>query len=390
MKKIAIISKYFFPVTAGIEVNICETYAPMVERGNDITIHTSRDTLTEKNVLGDSEVIRGINVTRYNYGRFGYWPKIDWQNTDYVCLHNFNVFPHFFVMLYTIFLEMTGRKKYKLFLTPHGGFNPEWSIFPPFIQKIKKFYHFTVGTLLINLSVDGMRAVSEWEKEEMLSKRVKPSIVRVIDNGIEDEAYLDVDAEASEEIKQKVESYGKYIIQIGRVYVIKNYETVIRSLVNTPKDLKYLIVGGIEKNYHDNYKTNLDKLIKDLGLEDRVIFTGVVKGVDKYYLIKHAQMMVHMALWESFCNVVHEGLSQGLVCLVANNTALPYLIINDVNGWCIETTDDKAVAEKINYVLENKESKEILDMQERNREYGLSNSWRQVSERVENFYLETK
>ncbi len=52
-------------------------------------------------------------------------------------------------------------------------------------------------------------------------------------------------------------------------------------------------------------------------------------------------MMVHMAIWESFCNVVHEGMSQGLVCIVADNTALPYLIKNGVHGWCVPTRDEK-------------------------------------------------
>jgi glycosyltransferase involved in cell wall biosynthesis len=75
-----------------------------------------------------------------------------------------------------------------------------------------------------------------------------------------------------------------------------------------------------------------------------------------------------------------------LVCIVANNTALPFLIKDQVNGYCIETKDYKEVANKINFVLENKDTPFIKDMEKRNREYGLKNSWKEVAERMFKFY----
>lgn len=385
-KIVHVIEKYFIPVTAGIEVNMLETYSKLVEMGWDITMHTSTDTLTEKNVLPPTDLIKGIKVKRYQFKRFGFWPEFDWQNADFVCLHNFNVFPHFNLMLYIYWLKLKGKKNFSLFLTPHGGFNPEWSVFPKWVATIKSFYHFTLGTFLINLVVDGVRAVSNWEKTEMIKKGLNPKKIAVIDNGIEDEAYLNLEEHVSDDFKEKVKNYGRYIIQVGRVYPIKNYETVIRAMVDLPKDIKYLIVGPIELNTNAGYKKILDDLIIELGLQDRVVFTGVIKGAEKFYLMKQAQMMVHMALWESFCNVVHEGLSQGLVCIVANNTALPFLIKDQVNGYCIETKDYKEVANKINFVLENKDTPFIKDMEKRNREYGLKNSWKEVAERMFKFY----
>ena len=292
-------------------------------------------------------------------------------------------------MSYTLLLKILGKKKFALFLTPHGGFNPEWSIFPKHIALVKKFYHYTVGTIMINLTVDGVRAVSEWEGKEIISKGVNKKKVRVISNGIEDDAYKDIDKLASEEIKKTVHELGRYIIQIGRVYVIKNYEAVIKALPLMPKDIKFVIVGPVEHNYHDDYQAKLQKLAEEQGVSDRVIFLGVIRGVDKYYLIKHSQMMVHMALWESFCNVVHEGMSQGKVCVVSNTYALPYLIKNEINGYSLDPHDYKGVAEKVNYVLNNKESDEIKTIERTNREYGLKTSWTKVAESMYEFYEET-
>ncbi len=383
-KKVDIIVKYFFPVTAGIEVNVMETYRRLVEMGWDVTLHTSTNTYLKKNWLPREELMNGIRVKRYPFKWYGFFPEIDYSTTDIVTLHNFDIFPHLHILGRTLVAKMFGKKNYKLAITPHGGFNPEWRIFS-FIEKIvKSTYHYTLGTILINLVVDGVRAVSEWEKDEMIKKGVRTSLIRVIDNGIEDEAYVDIDRLASRQIKKKVESFGKYIFQMGRVYKIKNYETTIKALALLPSDVKYIIAGPIQEE--GNYIKNLRELISSLKLQERVLFIGVLKGIDKYYVVKHAQLMVHMALWESYCNVIHEGLSQGLPCVVANNTALPLLIKNDINGYCVETRNYKSVADKLNYILKNKNTPKIKKMEETNREFGLKNSWQSVSEKINDFY----
>lgn len=382
-KHIDVVVKYFIPVIAGIETNVLETYSILAKKGWDITIHTSKDTHLEKNILSDSEEIRGLKVLRYSFTPFGFWPKIDWENTDLVCLHNFDIFPHFQILLKSLYLKIKGIKKYKIIVTPHGGFNPEWSVFPFIKRIIKKIYHRIIGSTLINLTADGVRAVSEWEKEEMIKSGVKSDLLAVISNGIEDEAYMDIDSLASQDIKDKVKRWGKYLVQIGRIYPIKNYETVLRAMYYLPKDINFVIAGPISDL---EYKIKLDSLITELGLRNRVFFAGVVRGVDKYYMIKKAQLMVHMALWESFCNVVHEGLSQGLVCIVADNTALPYLVKDQINGYCIETRDYLALAKSILNVTTHANDDFILKMKERNKKYGLQYSWSDTAEKMSEWY----
>ena len=383
-KKIAVITKYFHPVAAGIETNIMETYTVLVERGFEVNVYTTRGTLTDQNAfaLGD-EVIRGLVVKRYSAFRFFLALPIKWNEYDIMALHNCNIMPHFLFMFRALLAQTFGFKKYALILTPHGGFNPEWSIFPRYQSWIKMFLQYTIGVFLINNATDGIRAVSEWEKEEMVKKGLREDKIAVIDNGIEDEAYEDVDARASETIKNKVAELGEYIIQIGRIFPIKNYETTIKALPAAPPHLNFVIVGPVGDNA---YLQELKDLAERIGVRERVVFLGVVRGIDKYYLIKHARMMVHMALWESFCNVVHEGLSQGLVCIVANNTALPLLVKDGVNGFCLPTKDHEALAKKIRFVEDNRDGPDLVAMRERNRAYGLENSWRKVAARMEGWY----
>lgn len=381
-----VIVKFFYPVAAGIETNILETYS-ILARGERlrVSIHTSNDMYLEKNVLPSEENIRGLSVKRYQFKWFGFFPKISWARTNAVCLHNFDIFPHFHILLHVLFLKLIRRKKFAVFLTPHGGFNPEWSIFPSWQIFLKRTYHYTIGAWLINRSVDGVRAVSEWERLEMVKHGIRPDLISVISNGLEDEAFGDVESEAGEAVKETVRSWGRYIIQVGRVYNIKNYETVIRALPDIPSDVKFVIVGP---EADIAYRKKLEALAEELGVFDRIIFAGVIRGYDKYYCIKHAEMMVHMAIWESFCNVVHEGISQGLVCIVADNTALPLLIRNGVNGFVLPTRNSEALANKVTFVLNNRNSKEVRSIREYNEKHGRDNSWASVARKMEAWYEE--
>lgn len=383
-KTLHVITKYFFPVTAGIEVNIQETYKKLVAKGWKVVIHTSKDTYLEKNSLADEEVIQGLTVKRYLFSWYGFFPAIDYSQKGLVCLHNFDIFPHIHILARVLIARLLGTSKVGVVVTPHGGFTPEWRVFSPLQTLIKRTYHYTLGAWLINAVATMVRAVSEWERAEMIKVGLSPNIITVIENGVEDDAYEDIDAKSSDEMKQKVASYGRYIIQIGRIYKIKNYETSIRAMAQLPPDVKLVILGPVQVN--DAYKKSLESLVESLGLDGRVIFAGVARGVDKYYLIKHAQLMVHTAMWESFCNVVHEGMSQGRVCVVANNTALPYLVKDGKNGYCVETFDANMFATKMQYILEHQETQEIRTMKETNRVYGLRNSWGNVAEQMHENY----
>ncbi len=390
-KRIDIIVKYFFPVTAGIEVNIAETYSRLVKKGWKVVLHTSRDTYLEKDVLKHEELIKGILIKRYSFKWYGFIPNIPYRSTDLVALHNFDIFPHAHLLAKVALDKFMGKKNYALALTPHGGFNPEWSLFS-FSQKfIKKAYQTYIGRPLINYSVDAIRAVSEWEREALVQSGIHADKVLTISNGLEDEAFINSDRKASNNIKRLTKSYGKYIFGNARIYEIKNQETIIRALPLIPANIKFVNIGTIGSTVgnelaNDNYLKKLKKLALELNVSDRVIFPGIVSGIDKYYLFKHAQAFVHMAIWESFCNVVHEAISQGQVCVVSNNTALPYLVKDKVNGFLVNTFDHKQLADKINFALDPKNKKEIKRIRDNNLRNGRENSWRQVSLKMESLY----
>ncbi len=381
--KVEIVNRYFYPVTAGIETVLIETYSILAKKGWDITIHTSKNTLSEKNVLSDSAQINGLKIKRYPFNKLTFIPKPDWKKIDILTLYNFDVLPHLLLLLYILGFKISGKKNFKLFLVPASGFNPNWALFPILARTIKKLYHYTLGTVLINNVVDGVLAISKWEKSEMIKKGVSPKLIKIIGLGVEKEATINVDKVVSKASKLLVGKIGDYIIQVARIDPIKNFETVIKALPLLPEKLKFIIVGPVQ---NPAYRQELEDLIKKLHLSSRVFLLGAVSAKDKFYLIKHAKMMVHMSSHEGYCIAVLEGLSQGLVCIVANNTALPYLVKDKINGYSIETKDYKLLAEKINYVFDNLDSKEIKKIQQNNRQTFGKQTYGKISEELFKYY----
>lgn len=383
-KRLDVVVKYFYPVVAGIETNIMNVYKYLQDQGWDVHINTSIDTPEVKGALPKKETVNGLAVSRYPWRWYGFIPNGLWSDADAVCLHNFNVFPHFFILCRAFFRRIIGKTKPKIFLIPHGGFTPGWETFPPLIRLIKKFYHKTLGAFLINHAVDALRSVSEWESRETILYGVRSDLVATIPNGLEDYAYFpDIEDRAGDNIKQMAASARPYIIQVGRIHPIKNQLTAIKALARLPKNVNYIIAGPITD---PDYKKLLYETIEQLGLKDRVRFIGVISGIDKYYLLRNSLANVHMAIWESYCNAVHESMSQGCVCVVSKDTALEELIKDGVNGFCVEPHNDKLVAEKIKFVLDNQRSEIIQKIRQSNLAFAQGHSWTEIAKRVEILY----
>ncbi|MEA1926203.1 MAG: glycosyltransferase family 4 protein [Patescibacteria group bacterium] len=381
--RLDVVVKYFYPLMAGIEVNIMNVYSHLAEKGWEVYIHTTTDMPDMLDSLQKREEINNLHIIRYRWQWFGFSPKVEWDKTSALCLHNFNVFPHSWLFLKVWWERFFKKSRIKVFLTPHGGFTPEWPTFSPGVRFFKRIYHNTLGIFFINHIVDGLRSVSEWEMEKTVKLGVKSEKVRVIQNGLEKEVLEDVEELASSEVRELVTSLTPYVIQIGRIHPIKNQKVVVEALQLLPQEIKFAIVGPVTDF---DYEKELRKTMKKLGLKRRVIFLGVKIGIDKYYLLRHSLAGVHMAYWESYCNAVHEYMSQGCICVVSKDTALEELVKNNQNGYCVKVDDSKAVAEKIKYIYQSRGNKEMLKMMERNVAFTKGHSWEAIADRVEDFY----
>ena len=113
---------------------------------------------------------------------------------------------------------------------------------------------------------------------------------------------------------------------IGRFVPVKNQSFLIdifKYVNNIQSDSRLLLIGGGNSKEEISYKQEMQSKVKKLGLEDKVIFTGVRDDVNK--LMESMDIFVMPSLSEGFPVTLVEAQAAGLRCLVSDN------IQNDVN-----------------------------------------------------------
>lgn len=384
--EIHVFTRYFHPVIAGMEINILNTYTSFVKRGWRVTIHTTKDFPGKKVYLKDKEQVRGLYVMRYP--RISYFLKVldgqIYKEGNILMLHDLDISGHFSIYVKCLIKKLFGAKNFTIVFSSHGLFGYDRNIYPGLKMRIRDLIQNSIGVFLINKSVDGVRAVSYSEFQNLRKKGISSEIV-TITNGLELEAFLPNNTSVSKKIKDFVIKNPKFVVQVARIDRVKNFEVVIEAISLLPQDVKYLIVGA---DGDVGYKQELNELIEKLGVNQKVLFWGAVTGASKYYLLKKALVMVHLSRAEGFGNSVHEALSQGTVCIVPNKGALTELVKDNINGFQVKNTDPKNVAKKIAFLLDERNKEKIKEIRRINKKSHYNCSWENVASRLEEYILQ--
>ena len=152
----------------------------------------------------------------------------------------------------------------------------------------------------------GVIAVSEEVKKDICQLgRLPDSLVRVIYNPAAIGA-----SPHRESIGTQQELWGvdfdHHILSVGSLKEQKDFATLIKAFAQLPFELnaKLTILG------EGPLRLELDALVKQLGMEDRVAMPGFV--IDPYPWFRSADLFVLSSLWEGFGNVIVEALECGV------------------------------------------------------------------------------
>ena len=117
---------------------------------------------------------------------------------------------------------------------------------------------------------------------------------------------------------------GEYLLYLGTLQPRKNLIELVKAYADLPEEHQSnkLVIAG-KKGWL--YKP-LFKLVKDLDLESRVIFTGFVKNVSLSGLIQNAKLLILPSLYEGFGIPVVQSMAAGTPVLVSKNSSLKEIV----------------------------------------------------------------
>jgi len=148
-----------------------------------------------------------------------------------------------------------------------------------------------------------------------------------------------------------------HIIYVGRLVKNKGVDILIKSLklvVRIFPNVKLSIVG---RGYFEN---NLRKLVKNLELEDNVVFHGYISESKKVKLLQRAHILVMPSLREGWATPVIEANACGTPAIGTNVRGVKSAIIDGVTGFLVPYGDIKELADKIIILLSKREFRQKI------------------------------
>lgn len=140
------------------------------------------------------------------------------------------------------------------------------------------------------------------------------------------------------------------LISVGRLVKRKGYEYAIRAvskLVQQGHKVKYLILGdGPEEGA-------LRDLIKELKIEDNIMFPGYVSEEVKYQYLSQSNVYVLPSLHEGFGICLLEAMHCGLPIVATNNGGQTDFLTHGKNVLFIPPKDDNSLTEKVAKLIDN-------------------------------------
>lgn len=215
-------------------------------------------------------------------------------------------------------------------ITPHGMLEP-W-LWENGTSKKKIYFELMIKKYFSRANV--LHAITPDEKQN-LYKLFGHKNIEVIPNSI---SYTEIDS-----YNLQRQECDKFILFVGRLHPKKGIDLLIKAFSKLKdKDIRLKIAGPFNE-----YKNELDVLIKRLNIENKVEFLGMVTGDEKYQLFKNAWVFVAPSYSEVVGMVNLEAGISGTPVITTYQTGL-YKEWNDNGGILINPNIqelDKALIE---------------------------------------------
>lgn len=199
--------------------------------------------------------------------------------------------------------------------------------FPQMFEK-KDLWQLTNWTKFSIENAEYIITISQFSKKDIIKNyKVDKKKITVAYPGFRSDKYFPIsNLEKIEQIKSLYKIYGNYIIFIGTLQPRKNLKKLIECFLKI-ENLKLVIVGKTvgEGRKGWMYQEILDTP-KNLGIEEKVIFTNFVPDEDLVYLLNGATAFILPSLCEGFGIPVVEAMACGTPVLVSNVSSLPEVV----------------------------------------------------------------
>jgi glycosyltransferase involved in cell wall biosynthesis len=233
---------------------------------------------------------------------------------------------------------------------------------------------------------DAIIAVSEWSRADIVRTLGIPAEkIHVIGNAVHASYYPITDTWMLSAVRERYGIDSKYILYFGGFDKRKNVTRVVRAYAALPKSLRdeyqLVLAGRLQFENHPLYP-DPRPLVRELGMGDRIVFTGQIREQDKAPLYSGAAVYLFPSLYEGFGMPVLEAMACGAPVITSKSSAIPE-VAGDA-AVLVDPESEPAIREALGELLTDASKRKELGAAARAR--ARTFSWRHVAEQTLRVY----
>lgn len=355
----------------------------LAERGHDVTVYTT-DVNDKHSRIHDTEGVKdmdGIRVRYFKnlsnllaYRRF-YLPeglvtttKNELNNFDIIHVNEFRSLQSIIIHHYA--------KKYGIpyVLQAHGSVGT-------YFQKgiLKRVFDRIWGYGILK-DASRLIAVTPTEVGQYQSLGAREDSIEIVPNGINLSEFENLPPGGEFRRKYGLDQDLKIILYLARINKVKGPDLLVKSFAKLSREMSdvKLIIAGPD----DGYLLILKKLIKELGSEENVLFTGPLYGRDKLEAYTDADVYVLPSRYEVFGITVLEAFTCGTPVIITDRCGIADMV--DCQAGVVSYNRDQLSDAILRVLRDDKKGRESGDKGKLLVREKFN--WQKVTEQVEHIY----
>lgn len=194
----------------------------------------------------------------------------------------------------------------------------------------------------MNKHADKFVAISKAVRDEWIKKGIDKEKIEVVYDGIDSRRFISK--------KERYDNLLK-IVMVGHVQPNKGQLELVKAIGTLSQQVQKNITLDIVGNAYGDYRAQIERVVKELGLSHKVHFVGYCKNIEQH--LSQYDVGVTCSKSEGFGLVTVEYMMAGLLAIVSDTGANTEIIQHNMNGMVYRYNDIEDLSYKLCEAYQN-------------------------------------
>lgn len=350
------------PLGGGAEVHMHEIFKRIASMGNDVTIFASMfEGAKQEEIIDGIKIIRAGSRSLFNFYVPIYYKKIFKNQKFDIIIDDLNKIP-FYTPIYV---------KEPLLAISHHFFGK--SIFREANPISASYVYFSEKIVDYVYKNTPFAVVSQSTLDEFINRGFNKNLFSIVHNAITQEQF-------PMKVEQKYEN--PTITYFGRLKKYKSVDHLVKAFAIVNKEIPNANLHFLGKG---DFQPYLEKIVKDLHLNDKTKFFGFISEEDKIKYLSLAHCVVNTSMKEGWGITNIEANACGTAVISANVPGLRDSVKDGESGLLYEYGNINQLAERILSILQNRQLYDKLSIGAINwaKQFSWDNSAKLMMDKIE-------